>query len=106
MLKQLEGSFAIDKIDNRRDTLDTEYDSITRKMPEFRRFTRNDFYWARTAVVTRIFGFSVRGKSTSGLVPMADMLNHTTPAEVLTVLAVLTTFSSFTVAPYVPMVPE
>jgi len=39
------------------------------------------FFWARLAVITRIFGFKVNGKKTDGLVAMADMLNHKRPNE-------------------------
>lgn len=56
------------------------------------RHTLNDFIWARTVVITRVFGFSMNVPSTTtrsgfmpyktdGLVPMADMLNHKRPRE-------------------------
>lgn len=56
------------------------------------RHSLTDFIWARTVVITRVFGFTVSVPSgssrtgrvphkTDGLVPMADMLNHRRPRE-------------------------
>jgi hypothetical protein len=41
-----------------------------------------DFVWARMVVITRIFGMTIKGNATDGLVPMADMLNHRRPGTV------------------------
>jgi histone-lysine N-methyltransferase SETD3 len=41
----------------------------------------HEFFWARLAVITRIFGFEVNNRKTDGLVAMADMLNHKLPNE-------------------------
>jgi hypothetical protein len=38
--------------------------------------TLTDFEWARTVVITRVFGFQINNKNIQGLVPLADMLNH------------------------------
>jgi histone-lysine N-methyltransferase SETD3 len=40
------------------------------------KFSMHEFIWARTAVITRVFGYARNGKNMSGLVPLADMLNH------------------------------
>ena len=56
-------------------------------VPFSARHSLNDFIWARTVVITRIFGFSMNVPSSAsrtgstpykadGLVPMSDMLNH------------------------------
>ena len=46
------------------------------------RFPAFAFLWARLIVMSRIFGFEVvKGVKTEGLVPMADMLNHSEPAN-------------------------
>ena len=39
-------------------------------------FTFGDFCWARTTVTSRIFKYYVNGQAVEGLVPLADMLNH------------------------------
>jgi len=78
-LTWLKGSFTEDKITNRWDSLKAEYDNLCKAVPDYRRFTHLDFVWARLAVITRIFGFSIKGKKTDGLVAYADMLNHKKP---------------------------
>eukprot|EP00479_Gromia_sphaerica_P013995 TRINITY_DN809_c0_g1_i3.p1 TRINITY_DN809_c0_g1~~TRINITY_DN809_c0_g1_i3.p1 ORF type:complete len:201 (+),score=47.69 TRINITY_DN809_c0_g1_i3:983-1585(+) len=80
-LKYLKGSFSLDKIADRIDSLKTEYDNLCRHVHEFRRFTHEEFVWARLVVITRIFGLVIKGTKTDGLVPMADMLNHKRPRE-------------------------
>jgi len=68
-------------INDRKISLKMEYDNICKHVPEFKRFHHLDFSWARLAVITRIFGFEVKGHKTDGLVAMADMLNHKRPNE-------------------------
>lgn len=68
-------------IDDRKYSLKTEYDNIVKHVPEFGKFHYLDFFWARIAVITRVFGFEVKGRKTEGLVAMADMLNHKRPNE-------------------------
>jgi len=80
-LKWLKGSFTVKMISDRKFSLKLEYDNIVKHVPEFGRYHYLDFFWARVAVITRVFGFEVRGKKTEGLVAMADMLNHKRPNE-------------------------
>jgi histone-lysine N-methyltransferase SETD3 len=58
-----------------------EYDNIRRYVPEFARFTLEEFIWGRFVVITRIFGLVIDGNKTDGLVPYADMLNHKKPCS-------------------------
>jgi histone-lysine N-methyltransferase SETD3 len=81
LLKKLKGSFVLDKISERLDSLSKEYEAIKRGVPEFARHTLWDFIWARLVVITRIFGLVIKGRKTDGLVPYADMLNHKRPRE-------------------------
>jgi len=81
-LAWLQGSMCLQKIADRIDSLRREYESIRRLVPEFGRFTLDEFIWARLAVITRIFGLVIEGNKTDGLVPYADMLNHKKPREV------------------------
>lgn len=80
-LKWLQGSFSLEMIANRKVSLKMEYDNICSYVPEFKRYHHLDFFWARLAVITRVFGFKVNNVKTDGLVPMADMLNHKRPNE-------------------------
>lgn len=80
-LDLLQGSLCLSKIAERINSLRQEYDNIRRAVPEFNRFTLEDFMWARLVVITRIFGMSIDGQKTDGLVPYADMLNHKRPRE-------------------------
>ena len=79
--KALIGSIALKKIDDRLESLRLEYESLCNAVPEFNRFSLNDFIWARLVVITRIFGLVIDDIKTDGLVPMADMLNHRRPRE-------------------------
>jgi len=80
-LHQLKGSFTVKMISDRKVSLKLEYDNIVKFVPEFAKYHYLDFFWARVAVITRVFGFEVKGKKTEGLVAMADMLNHKRPNE-------------------------
>jgi histone-lysine N-methyltransferase SETD3 len=80
-LALLKGSFSLEKIADRIDSLRREYDNIRRACPEFALFTHEEFVWARLVVITRIFGMAIEGHKTDGLVPYADMLNHKVPKE-------------------------
>jgi len=80
-VKMLKGSFTVKMLEDRREELKAEYDNIVKHVPEFGKYHHLDFSWARVAVITRVFGFEVRGRKTEGLVAMADMLNHKRPNE-------------------------
>lgn len=43
--------------------------------------SQKEFAWATLVVATRIFGFQVARHTTDGIVPLADMLNHRSPAS-------------------------
>jgi len=80
-LAELEGSMAIEKIQERHNSLQVEYDNLVEHVPMFAEFSYKDFVWARLVIITRIFGMVIDGIKTEGLVPMADMLNHKRPRE-------------------------
>ena len=66
-----------------------DYEEIKMKLPEFAaKYTLNDFLWARTAVASRQFLLKIDNKLTSGLVPIADMLNH--KVSFITLIALIT----------------
>merc|ERR1712130_704879 len=78
---ELVGSISLKKIDDRLESLRLEYEALCNAVPEYARFSQNDFIWARLVVITRIFGLVIDEVKTDGLVPMADMLNHKRPRE-------------------------
>lgn len=80
-LDLLQGSIALQKIQDRHDSLRAEYQNLRRHVASFRKWTYEDFVWARLVVITRIFGLLINNQKTDGLVPMADMINHRRPRE-------------------------
>jgi len=81
MLKWLRGSFTLGKINERNESLTAEYQAICQAVPEFQKYTYEEFVWGRLVVITRIFGLVINGLKTDGLVPYADMLNHKRPRQ-------------------------
>eukprot|EP01084_Bolivina_argentea_P023231 43323_1 len=73
--KELQGSLSLQKIDDRLAILTAEYDSICVAVPQFARFSLNDFIWARCIIITRIYGLIINNIKTSGMVPLADLFN-------------------------------
>lgn len=80
-LSWLKGSFSLEKISQQRESLEEEYQNIISYVSEFRRFSLDEFMWARHVVITRIFGMVIGGLKTEGLVPYADLLNHKHPRD-------------------------
>lgn len=80
-LEGLKGSLALQKIQDRHDSLRAEYQNLRRHVASFSKWSYEDFVWARLVVITRIFGLLINNQKTDGLVPMADMINHRRPRE-------------------------
>ena len=80
-LALLQGSAALEKLAARRAALKSDHRSLCHAVPAFRRFALADFVWARSCVITRVFGLTIAGEKTEALVPLADMLDHRRPAE-------------------------
>jgi len=80
-LAELKGSMTVNQIQELHISLRAEYDSLVKHVPMYAEFLYKDFVWARLVVITRIFGMVIDRKSTEGLVPMADMLNHKIPKD-------------------------
>jgi histone-lysine N-methyltransferase SETD3 len=77
-LKQLSGSFILDMIKSRNLNLEQEFNELLLAIPIFgKKITLKDYVWARIAIVSRVFNIAYDdNKTTQGIVPMADMLNH------------------------------
>jgi histone-lysine N-methyltransferase SETD3 len=76
-LLKLEGSYSIVKILQKLFILKLEYDNINNILNGA--FTFEEFVWARTAVITRVYAIKKNGESDTILAPFADMANHETP---------------------------
>jgi len=74
--KHLVGSYSLEMAATRNKQLRQEYDGLVSRCPEMRKYHYLEFVWGRLAVITRIFSLDINGRTTDGLVPMADMLNH------------------------------
>ena len=77
-LKKLKGSFILDMIKSRNLNLEREFNELILHIPVFgKKINLRDYIWARIAIVSRVFQIVYSDvKKTQGLVPMADMLNH------------------------------
>lgn len=77
-LDQLKSSFVLDMIKARNISLEIEFKQMELAIPEFcKKITLRDFVWARIAIISRVFHIELHNdKNTQGIVPMADMLNH------------------------------
>ena len=81
-LEYLKGSFLLTQIEERKQAIETDYQSICKIAPEFGRIVNlTEFKWARMCVCSRNFGLIINGLRTAALVPYADMLNHYRPRE-------------------------
>jgi len=78
----LRGTLAWTKMTRRKDALCQDFVALRGAVPAFRDVSLRDFFWARTVIVTRIFGVTIKGAATEALVPLADMANHRRPADV------------------------
>ena len=76
-LEYLTGSQCVHKICQRRLLILKDYETLSKYINEMKKYTYGEYIWARTVVITRIFGIVVDGIKTQALVPFADMLNHT-----------------------------
>ena len=77
----LKGSYLLNQTQMRKDAILKDYEEILTVDSEFSRFTLEEFAWARMIVCSRNFGGMINGVKSSGMVPMADMLNHYRPRE-------------------------
>ena len=82
LLPVLKGSFAAHLMVRRRESIIQDFAILREKIPAFREVHLREYVWARTIVVTRVFGVKMRGASTEVLVPLGDMLNHKRPPDV------------------------
>jgi histone-lysine N-methyltransferase SETD3 len=59
-----------------------EYAQLREKLPEYERFSFEEFVWARVSLYSRLFSLK-GGLQGPSLVPLSDMFNHRQPPDVL-----------------------
>lgn len=91
-LAYLTGSFSRGKIDDRHLELKEEYDNLVKHVPSFDEFALEEFVWARSVVITRIFGTTSKSSDTRKTMPEACRL-LVGADSVLTVIPSLFLFS-------------
>ena len=74
----LQGSPFYKQAKKKQSELKDDYALILSVAPEFNRFTLEEFRHIRMLVSSRIFGIEINNIATDTLVPLADMLNHST----------------------------
>ncbi|WP_043434171.1 SET domain-containing histone-lysine N-methyltransferase [Cystobacter fuscus] len=79
----LKGCFALTLLTHQAQSLREDYLSLCQNVPGYERFTPGEFVWARLSVSSRLFSLKKGGFLGQTLVPMADMLNHRRPPDVL-----------------------
>lgn len=79
----LKGSFLLTLLEFQGYTLRQDHALLCQKVPGYERFSLEEFAWARLSVSSRNFGLKVGGLQGRALVPLADMLNHRRPPDVL-----------------------
>lgn len=82
LLGVLRGSLVGTLIARRTDLLRRDFAAVRRAVPALREVSLHEFLWARTVVITRVFGLKIGGVTTEALVPLADMMNHRRPPDV------------------------
>jgi len=61
----------------RRNNILMDFRNVCAKLPDVHeRYSEDDYVWAHTVVLSRVFSCVIKGANTEALVPMADMLNH------------------------------
>jgi histone-lysine N-methyltransferase SETD3 len=74
-MEHLEGSYIDPTVRERREWDGRLYDQLPACLKE-NGFTREAFTWARCAVISRVYGVTLGGRSTVAMVPLADMFDH------------------------------
>jgi histone-lysine N-methyltransferase SETD3 len=79
----LQGTFVAELLEYQKRTLLAEHARLCERVPGFQRFSAEDFIWARFIVTSRSFGLTVDGVMGRCLAPLADMINHKNPPELV-----------------------
>ena len=82
-LEHLQGSYALRVIHSRRKQLDNEYNQLRACLPKEKIPTREEYFWGCCIYLTRTHTMRISGVKSHGLVPLADMPNHSISPNVL-----------------------
>jgi hypothetical protein len=72
----LRGSYIERSLKSQREWLDWDCRQYNEAMPRSLQVSREEFAWARCAVLSRVYGATLDGHRTVAMVPLADMFNH------------------------------
>lgn len=75
-LSLLENSPFLKMINQKKNSIEEDYNKIVSYIPEFRRFNFEQFLFEMALVISRNFSINVDGIKVNAMVPVADMLNH------------------------------
>eukprot|EP00826_Nyctotherus_ovalis_P056957 TRINITY_DN7776_c0_g1_i5.p1 TRINITY_DN7776_c0_g1~~TRINITY_DN7776_c0_g1_i5.p1 ORF type:complete len:558 (+),score=117.68 TRINITY_DN7776_c0_g1_i5:94-1767(+) len=78
-LSWLEGSPFLVHVKDKIEDIASDYMEIVEKVPEFSRFSLQEFSHVRMLVSSRVFATHLDGRHTDSLVPLADMFNYGPP---------------------------
>lgn len=80
-LELLKGTLFLKTLEERKKDIEDDYKLLCARIPEYKRFSFENFQFYRMIVGSRIFGVTIKGNNTDIIVPYADMLNHKEPRE-------------------------
>jgi hypothetical protein len=78
----LNGSYMLPKIRWRNARVEFEYDQMRSCLPESKMYSLEEYAWARCVVAGRVHSATISGKPDADLIPLADMLHHSTRPNV------------------------
>jgi hypothetical protein len=70
------------KIRWRNARVEFEYDQMRSCLPESKMYSLEEYAWARCVVAGRVHSATISGKPDAALIPLADMLHHSTRPNV------------------------
>ena len=74
--KMLKGSPMLEHIVSEYEEIKAEYEKVARAVPEFRKFTLDEYMKNKMLAISRIFFVKMHGVDDRIMVPLADMFNH------------------------------
>lgn len=82
-LDYLQGSYTLPMVKEQQNWLTYEYKQVIDCLPKGQHFSAAEFAWARCTVMTRTYTITIYDEKSLGMVPLADMLNHSNEADVV-----------------------
>ena len=74
--EMLTGSSIVEDINIKKKELIDEYEKIAKAVPQFRKYTLEEYMKNKVLIVSRVFLVKIKGKEERIMVPFADMFNY------------------------------